>query len=483
MTDGPTGSSVPERIGVYQVVARLGAGAMGEVYRARDTSLERDVAIKILPATLASDPDRLARFGREARILAALNHPNIAAIFGVEEGPDGVHALVLELVDGPTLSDRIAAGPIPPGQAQHIAVQVVEALAAAHERGIVHRDLKPTNIKLTSDGRVKVLDFGLAKAAARGDGADPNALTITMDATAPGTLLGTVPYMSPEQARGLDVDRRTDIWAFGCVLYEMLAGRAAFAASTAADTIAAILGLEPDWSALPSNTPAGVRRLLQRCVEKDPECRLRDIADARADLVERRADALAQAGQLESSLYGRALAAFGAGSPYRLWEVTQLRASFLQYPIIAFLSWKVTSAIPGSRGLLFFFAAVVCILVLITVRVMLLTTGAMERQRLPHQVRRAMPWLRMGTLALTLLLWWMATLVVASHPILATLLGVIGMAEAVAAVFGEPWIERAAFPQMAGVEPVRTSAENRMRTRLTPRDDRARRRRARRGRS
>src|SRR5262249_18387259 len=271
MTDSPTRSSSPDRIGVYQVVARIGAGAMGEVYRAHDARLAGDVAIKILPTTLAGDPERLARFEREARILAARNHPNIAAIFGVEESPDGVRALVLELVDGPTLADRIAAGPIPPDQAQRIAEQVVEALAAAHERGIVHRDLKPANIKLTADGRVKVLDFGVAKTALRGGSADPSALTISADTTAPGTLLGTVPYMSPEQARGLDVDRRTDIWAFGCVLYEMLVGRAAFAASTAADTIAAILSLEPDWSALPSNTPAGGRPPPPRRAGKEPQ--------------------------------------------------------------------------------------------------------------------------------------------------------------------------------------------------------------------
>jgi len=224
---------------------------MGEVYRARDQKLGRDVAIKILPTVFTSDQERLARFAREARILAALNHPHIGAIYGVEDtGP--VRALVLELVDGPTLADRIQYGRIPVAEALKIARQIADALEAAHEKGIVHRDLKPANIKVTPDGVVKVLDFGLAKAASGDTGADPSqSPTITVAGTREGVLLGTAAYMSPEQARGQAVDKRTDIWAFGCVLYEMLTGRAAFPGSSVSDTLVAILERTPDWTALP----------------------------------------------------------------------------------------------------------------------------------------------------------------------------------------------------------------------------------------
>ena len=248
---------------------------MGEVYRARDLRLNRDVAIKILSGNLASDPAGLGRFEREARALAAVHHPNIATIFSVED-----RALVMELVDGPTLADVIAARrSLPAGEALAIARQIASALDAAHERGLVHRDLKPANIKVCNDGTVKVLDFGLAKmvreVASAGD-----LPTLSGAATLDGTLVGTAPYMSPEQARGGVVDRRTDIWAFGCVLYEMLAGRRAFAGDTTSDTIAAILTRDPDWSALPAATPAAVERLLRRALERDPKRRLRDIADA-----------------------------------------------------------------------------------------------------------------------------------------------------------------------------------------------------------
>src|SRR5262245_61573483 len=253
---------------------------MGEVYRARDTDLARDVAIKVLPAAVTADPDRLERFDREARLLAALNHPNIAHVYGFEK-TTGVPALVMELVEGPTLLDRIARGPIPISQALGIAKQLAAALSAAHDRGIVHRALKPANIKVRDDGTVKVLDFGLAKAIV-GDLAaeDVHAPTLTAAGTVGGVVLGTPAYMSPEQARGHAVDRRTDIWAFGCVLSEMLTGRSAFGRGTVSDTIAAILEREPDLP-LPANA-APVRRLLQRCLEKDPQNRLRDIGDAMA---------------------------------------------------------------------------------------------------------------------------------------------------------------------------------------------------------
>jgi eukaryotic-like serine/threonine-protein kinase len=271
------------RLGVYQLQEQIGAGGMGEVYRARDTRLARDVAIKILPPAFTTDPARLARFEREARALAALNHPNIATIHGVEES-DGIHALVLELVDGETLAARISRGPVRIADALAIAAQIADALDAAHEKGIIHRDLKPANIKITSAAAVKVLDFGLAKAITDDGGAHTEAPTMTVGATGTGMIVGTAAYMSPEQARGLTVDKRTDIWAFGCVLYEMLTGRAPFERKTTTDTLAAIVNADPEWSGVPSSAP--LRRLLHRCLEKDSRIRLRDIADARLDLRE-----------------------------------------------------------------------------------------------------------------------------------------------------------------------------------------------------
>jgi serine/threonine protein kinase/Tol biopolymer transport system component len=280
---------VGTRVGAYEIVGELGAGGMGEVYRARDSRLRREVAIKILPAAFTADADRVARFEREARVLASLNHPNIAAIYGIEEGSaDAGHhlrALVLELVEGETLADRIVRGPVPVAEVLTVARQVAEALEAAHEKGIVHRDLKPANIKIAPNGTVKVLDFGLAKVAA-GDGADSQAPTATLDRTREGVIAGTAAYMSPEQARGQAVDKRSDIWAFGCVLYEMLTGCAAFPGDTISDTIAAILQSEPDWDALPDRVSEGIRRLLQRCLKKDLKFRLRDIGDAHAEIDE-----------------------------------------------------------------------------------------------------------------------------------------------------------------------------------------------------
>jgi TolB-like protein/Tfp pilus assembly protein PilF len=273
------------RLGPYEIAGPLGAGGMGEVYRARDSQLNRDVALKVLPELSALDPDRLARFTREAQVLASLNHPNIGAIYGLEDA-DGVRALVLELVEGPTLADRIEQGPFPLHDALTIARQMCEALVVAHAQGIVHRDLKPANIKLRPDGAVKVLDFGLAKVFG-GDPSEPNlsrSPQFTLGGTREGAILGTAAYMSPEQARGLRVDTRTDIWAFGCVLYEMLTGRALFLGPTVADTLAAILEREPVWDTLPGATPPVIRRLLQRCLEKDPQRRLRDIAEARMDI-------------------------------------------------------------------------------------------------------------------------------------------------------------------------------------------------------
>ena len=272
------------RLGPYDIGALLGAGAMGEVYRARDTKLHRDVALKVLPERFAIDPDYRARFTREAHLLATLNHPNIGAIYGLEES-NGADALVLELVDGPTLADRIALGPMSGEEALTMARQIAEAVEAAHEKGIIHRDLKPANIKIAPDGVVKVLDFGLARVW---DGAPQADLAASPSLTATGiggqTLLGTPTYMSPEQARGQSLDRRTDIWSFGCVLYEMLTGGPPFAAETISDSLAATLEHEPDYSRLPADTPAAIRRVLRRCLEKDRKRRLDSAAAVRLEI-------------------------------------------------------------------------------------------------------------------------------------------------------------------------------------------------------
>jgi hypothetical protein len=276
------------RLGVYEVTAQIGEGGMGQVYRARDLKLNRDVALKILPDAFASDPDRLARFQREAQVLASLNHPNIAHIHGLEES-DGVRALVMELVEGEDLSQRIARGAIPLAEALPMAKQIADALEAAHEQGIIHRDLKPANIKVRDDGTVKVLDFGLAKALDPVGASSANATmspTLSMHATQAGIILGTAAYMAPEQARGKAVDKRADIWAFGCVLYEMLTGQRLFAGDEISDTLASILKTDPNWSALPADTPTSIRRLLRRCLEKDRQERLPEIGTARLDIKE-----------------------------------------------------------------------------------------------------------------------------------------------------------------------------------------------------
>jgi Tol biopolymer transport system component len=286
---GDTGVDAPlpalqpgDRIGSFEVAGVLGRGGMGEVYRACDATLGRDVAIKVLPRAFARDPQRLVRFERESRILASFNHPNIAAIHSVEQ-IDGLRVLVLELVEGPTLADRLGHGPLPPAEALDVARELARALEAAHDRGIVHRDLKPANIKLTPASGIKLLDFGLAKepvdhAAARTEGPP--------DSTTDGLVFGTCAYMSPEQARGKPVDKRTDIWAFGCVLFEMLTGTRAFQGETPSDTIAAVLEREPDWSCLPPATAPGIHRLVRRCLQKDATRRLHDIADARLEIEE-----------------------------------------------------------------------------------------------------------------------------------------------------------------------------------------------------
>ena len=282
-------------LGPYEVIAKIGEGGMGEVYRARDTRLDRDVALKVLPEAFTADPDRLARFEREAKVLASLNHPHIGGIHGLEESEPSTHdgagsgqavkALVLELVEGPTLADRIAQGPIPVDEALPIARQIAEALETAHEQGVVHRDLKPANVKVKADGTVKVLDFGLAKALETTPAGDPSqSPTLTAAATQIGVIIGTAAYMSPEQARGAEVDRRSDLWALGVVLSEMLTGARLFDGATISDTLAAVLKTEPDWSALPADTPAPTRRLLRRCLDKDARRRVDSASVARLEI-------------------------------------------------------------------------------------------------------------------------------------------------------------------------------------------------------
>ncbi len=271
-------------LGPYKVIAKIGEGGMGEVYQARDAKLDRDVALKVLPEAFTADPDRLARFEREAKVLASLNHQNIGGIHGLEDSGD-VRALVLELIEGPTLADRIKHGPIPVDEALPIARQIADALEAAHERGVIHRDLKPANVKVKADGTVKVLDFGLAKAmqpeATQADAAASPTLSMTAVATQVGMVMGTAAYLAPEQVKGLPVDKRADVWAFGVVLFEMLTGKKLFEAGDVSEMIASVLVTDPDISSVGRHAPAAVVSVLRRCLVKDPKRRLRDIGDAR----------------------------------------------------------------------------------------------------------------------------------------------------------------------------------------------------------
>ena len=319
------------KLGPYEILAPIGAGGMGEVYRASDTRLDREVAIKVLPDLFSRDPERVARFQREAKVLASLNHPNIASIYGFETDGDpqsstsqtpgqepaprtAIHFLVMELVEGDTLSERLKVGPMPVEDALSVGKQMAEALEAAHERGVIHRDLKPANVKVTPEGNVKVLDFGLAKAMTGGAELSQteiaNSPTITADFTRPGTILGTAAYMSPEQARGKPIDKRTDIWSFGCVLYECLGGRKPFEGETATDMLAKILERDPDWDTLPTDTPPTVRALIQRCLQKDRRDRLRDIGEAWVVLN----------GALTGELSGLALGSYETRVPVATWR-------------------------------------------------------------------------------------------------------------------------------------------------------------------
>jgi Tol biopolymer transport system component len=337
------------RLGPFELVSPLGAGGMGQVWRATDSRLGRDVALKMLPADLVAHPDRVARFEREARLLASLSHPGIAILFGVEE-IDGQSFLVMELVDGEDLAERLRRGPIRLDEAVSIARQVAEALEAAHEKGIVHRDLKPANVKVTPDGRAKVLDFGLAKAChANGAGPDHSgAPTLTDAGTAAGLIVGTASYMSPEQARGKPVDRRTDVWSFGVLLFEMLTGRRLFAGETLSDTLAAVLGREIDWSALPATTPPSVRRVLARCLERDPKHRIHDIADARIELEGRSAITAEAASARWPSLLARVAPGAIAGAVVVLAAAPLLRGRAPAAPLPPEVRFAVSPAASGS---------------------------------------------------------------------------------------------------------------------------------------
>ncbi len=328
---------IGQTIAHYQVTAKVGAGGMGEVYRATDTKLGREAAIKVLPGAFAQDAQRMARFQREAQVLASLNHPHIAAIYGLEES-GATRALAMELVEGPTLGERIAGRALPLDEALPIAQQIAEALEYAHERGIIHRDLKPANIKLTRDGQVKILDFGLAKALADESSVTDisNSPTLSMAATKAGMILGTAAYMSPEQAKGKTVDRRADVWSFGCVLFEMLAGQQVFGGGeTVTDTLAAVVRAEPEWNLLPASVPATIRRLLRRCLEKDPRQRLQAIGEARIAI----AEAIASpGGDAEISAAGAAAAMAPAWKRMLPWAVAGVAAL-----IAVGAAWKATS--------------------------------------------------------------------------------------------------------------------------------------------
>ena len=348
------------RIGPYEIVGALGAGGMGEVYRARDAKLDRQVAIKILPPAVADDPERRARFEREARALASLNHPHIAQIYGVEDAA-GAMAIVMELVEGEDLAARIARAPLPWRDAQPIARQLVAALDAAHERGIVHRDLKPANIRITPGESVKVLDFGLAKALTGSDSGlqDPSlSPTFTSPGTHLGTIIGTAAYMAPEQAKGKAVDKRTDIWAFGCVLFEMLTGHSPFASATAVESLGLALTKEPEWSALPSATPPRIVELLRRCLAKDPKHRLRDIGDAAFVIDEPGSDAASSpvpdAGASRRSLalvalLGLALAAIAGAAAWQLKPAPPLPLRRLELPAALAASNHLVISPDGTR--------------------------------------------------------------------------------------------------------------------------------------
>ncbi|HEV8385588.1 MAG TPA: protein kinase [Candidatus Acidoferrales bacterium] len=348
-----------KNLGHYRVQEKIGAGGMGEVYRATDAKLGRDVAIKVLPELFTKDAERLARFDREARVLASLNHPNIATIHGLEEAGD-LRYLVMELVPGLTLAERLARGPVPLEEALSIVRQMAEALEVAHEKGVIHRDLKPSNIKVTPEGTVKILDFGLAKAFATEASSQDisGSPTVSLMGTRGGAILGTVPYMSPEQARGKPLDRRTDIWAFGCILYELLTGRQAFRGETESDTIAKVLEREPDWRALPARTPSRVRTLLSRCLHKDAHHRIQHIGDARIEVEEALAaprtmagDETPDIGKLQPARWGKRLLFISAGTAFLGVLATWTVVRIVTRPVSASFSVNSVGRLTHDPGL------------------------------------------------------------------------------------------------------------------------------------
>ena len=332
---------IGQKISHFKVIEKIGQGGMGVVYRAQDTNLSRDVAIKVLPEQFTKDPQRLARFEREAKLLASLNHPNIAAIHSFEHSDD-IHFLVLELVEGETLAERVAKGPVPVEEALEVCLQIAEGVEAAHEKGVIHRDLKPANVKVTPEGKVKILDFGLAKAfedeiPAADISQSP---TLTEEMTRAGVILGTAAYMSPEQARGKPVDKRADVFAFGCVLYELLTAKRAFGGETVTDTLAKVLEGEPDWNLLPGTVPSSVRFLMSRCLHKDPGRRLQHIDGARILIEE------ALTGAVNASPMGLASAPQPArwrvALPWSLAGLMAVTAFFLWSP------WQTTPSEPPT---------------------------------------------------------------------------------------------------------------------------------------
>jgi serine/threonine protein kinase/TolB-like protein len=341
---------IGRRLGNYEVLARLGSGGMGEVYRARDLKLGRDVAVKVLPEEFSRDAQRIARFQREARLLAALNHPNIASIHGLEES-EGRHALVLELVPGETLARRIFRGRIPVAEALSLFGQVADALEAAHGTAIVHRDLKPSNVSITPEGRVKLLDFGLAKALSPAGAGDDSSAPPTLSevGTAEGRVVGTASYMSPEQARGQALDERTDIWSFGCCLYEALTGRRAYRGETASDTLAAVLEHDVDWEALPASTPPSVERLLRRCLQKDRTRRLRAIADARIEIDDARGEGPGGTSQVATAATARCVLSATSAPRHRLRPYAWTLASLLAVAVI-WGTWSALHPRPPESG-------------------------------------------------------------------------------------------------------------------------------------